>query len=115
MAIILYRIRTVNDCRNGIQNGFWFFKIIIVIGIIISNFLWPITKFNRGWKEEFRLLTKKFCLVLLFIGMIGSFLFIFIQMIFLIDCICTIIEYWLEKAFDGYKRYKCCKEGKVFI
>ncbi len=41
--------------------------------------------------------------------MIGGFLFIFIQMIFLIDCIYTIIERWLEKAFDGYKRYKCCR------
>jgi hypothetical protein len=48
MAIILYRIRTINDCRNGIQNGFWFFKIIIIMGIIITNFLWPISTFNRG-------------------------------------------------------------------
>jgi hypothetical protein len=52
MAVILYRIQTINDWRNGIQNGFWFFKIIILIGIIITNFLWPISKFNRGLKRE---------------------------------------------------------------
>jgi len=52
MAIILYRIRTVNDWGNGIQNGFWFFKIIIIIGIIIINFLWPISKFNRSMKRK---------------------------------------------------------------
>jgi len=55
-----------------------------------------------------------FCLVVLFIGMIGGFLFIIIQMIFLIDFIYAIIEHWLEKAFDGYKRYKYCK-FKSFI
>jgi hypothetical protein len=48
MAIILYRIRTINDWRNGIQNGFWFFKILIIIGIIIINFLWPVSEFNRS-------------------------------------------------------------------
>ncbi len=52
MSIILYRIRTLNDCRNGIQNGFWFFKILIIIGIIITNFLWPISKFNRGLNRK---------------------------------------------------------------
>lgn len=40
--------------------------------------------------------------------MTGGFLFILIQMIFLIDCIYTIIERWLEKASDGYKSYICC-------
>jgi hypothetical protein len=59
MAIILCRIRTANDCRNGIQNGFWFFKIIIIIGIIITNFLWPITKFNRGWKRRISVFNEK--------------------------------------------------------
>jgi hypothetical protein len=48
MSIILYRIRTIHDCRNGIQNGFWFFKIILIMGIIVINFLWSITKFNQG-------------------------------------------------------------------
>jgi hypothetical protein len=53
MAIILYRIRTINDCRNGLQNGFWFFKVIVIIGIIIGNFLWPISELNRGLRIEF--------------------------------------------------------------
>ena len=48
MAILLYRIRTVKDCRNGLQNGFWFFKIVIIIAMIISNFLWSVESFNRG-------------------------------------------------------------------
>ena len=48
-------------------------------------------------------------LVLLFLGTAGGFLFILIQMVFLIDFICTINEYWLEKAMDGSKRYTCCE------
>jgi hypothetical protein len=108
MALILYRIRTINDCRNGIQNGFWFFKILIIIGTIITNFLWPISQFNRGLKDNKRKKKDFIYLVLLFIGMTGGFLFILIQMIFLIDCIYTLNERWLEKAFDGYKRYKFC-------
>jgi hypothetical protein len=40
--------------------------------------------------------------------MSGGFLFILIQMIFLIDCIYTITERWLDRVFDGYKRYKYC-------
>ena len=46
--------------------------------------------------------------------MIGGFLFILIQMVFLIDCICAIIERWLEEAADGRKRYKCCELRKDF-
>jgi len=42
--------------------------------------------------------------------MFGGFLFIFIQMIFLIDCIYTIIEYWVAKSDNGYKIYTCCKK-----
>lgn len=116
MTIILYRIRTVNDWRNGIQNGFWSFKILIIIGIIISNFLWSISKFNRGFKIKFfsKIKRRFYILVLLFIGMFGGFLFIIIQMIVLIDFIYAIIEHWLEKASDGYRSYKCCRFEKVF-
>jgi hypothetical protein len=52
MALILYRIRTINDWRNGLQNGFWFFKILIIICIIIINFLWPVSEFNRSIKTR---------------------------------------------------------------
>jgi hypothetical protein len=58
MSIILYRIRTINDYRNGIQNGFWFFKILLIIGIIGTNFLWPIEKFDRGSRERKRNIKK---------------------------------------------------------
>lgn len=109
MAIILFRIRTVKDCRNGIQNGFWLFKVMIIIAIIITNFLWSVEQFNQGTKLRIFTQNNHFFVVLLFIGMFGGFLFILIQMILLIDCICTIIERWLDQAADGRKRYKCCK------
>lgn len=48
MSIILYRVRTTRDCRNGLQNGFWFFKILFLIGFCVLNFLWPVTTLNRS-------------------------------------------------------------------
>ena len=52
MAMMLFRIRTVKDCRNGLQNGFWFFKVIIIMAMIVANFLWPVETFNQGWKNR---------------------------------------------------------------
>lgn len=120
MTIILYRIRTVNDYRHGLQNGFWFFKILFIVIIIFSNFLWPISQFNRSMKEESisrkkQLVRFFFCLVVLIIGMVGGFLFIIIQMIFFIDFIYKIIEHWLEKVSNGYQRYTCCMRLKFLF
>lgn len=52
MALILFRTQTKQDLRNGLQNGFWFFKIVSIIGLIVTNFLWPIDEFNRSLRKE---------------------------------------------------------------
>lgn len=114
MAILLYRVRTSRDYRNGLQNGFWFFKILVLIGICVLNFLWPIATFNRGASNLFvQLFDRTAFAVLLFIGLIGGFLFIIVQMLFLIDFIYTLNESWIEKAIEGRKRYTWCKSFDV--
>ncbi len=67
---------------------FWFFKILIIIGICIGAFFIP----NQGFALSKLLIKRKiifnqikFSLALMIIGSICGFIFILIQLILLID------------------------------
>lgn len=85
-SIIMIRVRSSKDPRAAIQNGFWFFKFLVLVGITVGAFFIPDGDFNTVWY---------------YFGMVGSFIFIIIQLILLIDFAHSWNQSWLEKAEEG--------------
>ncbi|XP_012686884.1 serine incorporator 2 [Clupea harengus] len=85
-SFIMIRVRSSKDPRAAIQNGFWFFKFLILVGITVGAFFIPDGTFNTVWY---------------YFGVVGSFIFIVIQLILLVDFAHTWNQNWLENAEDG--------------
>ncbi|KAB5517866.1 hypothetical protein PHYPO_G00172140 [Pangasianodon hypophthalmus] len=85
-SIIMIRVRTSKDPRASIQNGFWFFKFLILVGITVGAFYIPDGTFNTVWY---------------YFGAVGSFIFILMQLILLVDFAHTWNQSWLENAENG--------------
>lgn len=82
-TILMINVKTSKDPRSAIQNGFWFFKILAVIGLCIGAF------FIKG--------DSSFTTAWMVIGMIGGFLFILIQLVLLVDFAHSWNERWVGK------------------
>ncbi|KAM6995223.1 serine incorporator 2 [Tautogolabrus adspersus] len=80
---IMIGVRSSKDPRAGIQNGFWFFKLLILIGITVGAFFIPDGTFHTVW---------------FYFGVVGSFIFIIIQLILLIDFAHSWNKAWVENA-----------------
>lgn len=85
-SIIMIRVRSSKDPRAAIQNGFWFFKFLILVGIAVGAFFIPNGTFATVW---------------FYFGMVGSFCFIIIQLILLVDFAHSWNQSWLQRAEDG--------------
>ncbi|XP_064651953.1 serine incorporator 1-like isoform X2 [Lineus longissimus] len=83
-TLIMINVKTSNDPRSKIQNGFWFFKYLIVIGIIVGAFFIPAGAFGTVW---------------MWFGMVGAFFFILIQLVLLVD----FAHAWNEKWIGNYE------------
>ncbi|MCL4118164.1 UNVERIFIED_CONTAM: hypothetical protein GTU68_018265 [Idotea baltica] len=79
--------------RAGIQNGFWAFKYLILIGLIIGAFFIPGGEFGQVW---------------MYFGMIGGFLFILIQLVLIIDFAHSWAETWVDKYEETESRGWYC-------
>uniref|UniRef100_A0A0K2VAT9 Uncharacterized protein n=1 Tax=Lepeophtheirus salmonis TaxID=72036 RepID=A0A0K2VAT9_LEPSM len=88
MALIMIGVKSSNDPRAGIQNGFWGPKFIIIILCMIGAFFIPRGDFGVVW---------------MYIGMIGALLFIFIQLALIIDFAHVWAENWVSHAQNGSK------------
>ncbi|CAF1658208.1 unnamed protein product, partial [Adineta ricciae] len=97
MMILMAQVKQSKDFRSGIQNGFWFFKIIIIVGICCAMFFIP----NRG-----------FISALMVVGSICGFVFILIQLILIVDFAHSWNENWVAKGEDGSRKHYC---GLVFF
>jgi len=84
MALITFKIRSSRDPRANIQNGFWAIKFLVFIALLIGAFYIPKGNFSRVW---------------MYIGMIGGFLFILIQLVLLIDFAYN----WSQKWIGNYE------------
>ncbi len=80
MALIMIGVRSSNDPRAGIQNGFWAIKYLIILAATIGAFFIPEGTFGVVW---------------MYFGFIGAFLFILIQLILIIDFAHSWAEYWV--------------------
>ncbi|XP_035848723.1 serine incorporator 2 [Sander lucioperca] len=85
-TIIMIRVRNSKDPRAAIQNGFWFFKFLLLVGIAVGAFFIPDGTFNTVWY---------------YFGLVGSFFFIITQLILLVDFAHSWNQSWLLKAEEG--------------
>jgi len=86
MSVLMIGVKSSNDPRAGIQNGFWGIKYLIIIGGMIGAFFIPEGTFGEVW---------------MYFGMIGGFLFILIQLILIIDFAHSWAEAWVGNYEDG--------------
>lgn len=91
MAIILFKVKSSSDPRAKFQNGFWFVKIILFVLLVVAAFYIPKGHFGQAW---------------MYVGMIGGYAFILLQLILLIDFAYNWSESWVEKyETTGNKRW----------
>jgi len=86
MSVLMIGVKSSNDPRAGIQNGFWGIKYLIIIGGMIGAFFIPEGTFGEVW---------------MYFGMIGGFLFILIQLILIIDFAHSWAEAWVGNYEEG--------------
>lgn len=100
MSLIMIGVKSSQDPRSGIQNGFWGIKFLVVVGIAIGAFFMP-PGFSPPW---------------MVIGMIGGFLFILIQLVLIIDFGHTLNESWVAKYEETENKcYYALLIGTTFL
>ncbi|XP_049630792.1 serine incorporator 2 [Suncus etruscus] len=129
-SLLMICVRSSRDPRAAIQNGFWFFKFLIFVSLTVGAFYIPDGSFTDIW---------------FYCGVVGSFIFILIQLLLFIDFAHCWNQRWLSKAeecdsrawyaglffftllfytlslvavalmFTYYTHPGACHEGKVFI
>lgn len=82
MAVMMIGVKSSNDPRAPVQNGFWGLKFLIVIGITIGAFFIPEGSFGTTW---------------MWFGLIGGLAFILVQLILIVDFAHTWAEVWVSK------------------
>uniref|UniRef100_A0A8C0ED63 Serine incorporator 2 n=1 Tax=Bubo bubo TaxID=30461 RepID=A0A8C0ED63_BUBBB len=85
-AAIMVCVRSSKDPRAAVQNGFWFFKFLVLVGITVGAFYIPDGAFTSVW---------------FYFGVVGSFLFILIQLVLLIDFAHSWSQLWLRNAAES--------------
>lgn len=85
-AMIMFNVKSSRDFRAKLQNGFWFFKYALLIGIMVGMFYIP---YGTGTFDR----------AMMYLGMIGAFLFILIQLILIVD----FAHGWADKWISNYQ------------
>lgn len=91
-------VRSSKDCRGGLNNGFWGLKFLLLVALWVAAFFIPRGSFGVAW---------------MYIGFIGAFLFILIQLILMIDFAHTWNEIWTSNAEESDN--KCWFGGLFFF
>lgn len=98
-ALIMIKVESSKDPRSRIQNGFWFFKLLILVALWVGAFFIPAdSAFPTAW---------------MVIGMIGGFLFILVQLVLLIDFAHCWNEAWTTSYEESENR--CYYIGLLFF
>ncbi|XP_010221269.1 PREDICTED: serine incorporator 3 [Tinamus guttatus] len=85
-SLIMIEVKTSNDPRASVHNGFWFFKIAAIVGIMVGAFYIPEGPFTRAW---------------FVIGVCGAAFFILIQLVLLVEFAHSWNESWVERVEEG--------------
>ncbi|XP_041835835.1 serine incorporator 1 [Melanotaenia boesemani] len=81
-SILMINIKTSSDPRASVHNGFWCFKFVALVAVMIGAFYIPDEPFTHAW---------------FVIGSCGAFFFILIQLVLLVDFAHSWNESWVEK------------------
>lgn len=99
-AVMMVGVRSSKDPRAALQNGFWGIKFMIVTGIAIGAFFIPETGFGPAW---------------MWVGLIGGFAFILVQLVYIVDFAHQWAEAWVsnyeEEESRGWFAALCCVTG----
>lgn len=87
--ILMFGVKSSHDVRSKIQNGFWFFKYVILIGLTVGFFY---------------LRSESMAGPLMWFGLIGGFIFILLQLILIVDFAHSLAESWLDKYDETESR-----------
>nr|XP_045013492.1 serine incorporator 3 [Jaculus jaculus] len=87
--LLMLNVKTSKDLRASIHNGFWFFKIAAIIGIMVGSFYIPGGYFTSVW---------------FVVGMSGATLFILIQLVLLVDMAHSLNESLVNRMEEGNPR-----------
>ncbi|XP_071616355.1 serine incorporator 3 [Heliangelus exortis] len=85
-SLLMLEVKTSNDPRAALHNGFWFFKIAAIVAIMVGAFYIPEGPFTTAW---------------FVIGVCGAFIFILIQLVLLVDFAHSWNESWVERMEEG--------------
>lgn len=89
MAVAMVGVKSSKDPRAGLQNGLWGIKLLLLAGAMVGAFFIKNDFFQAwGW-----------------VGLVGAFFFMIIQLILLVDFAHSWNESWLAKAEEGSKCY----------
>uniref|UniRef100_A0A182PZQ6 Serine incorporator n=1 Tax=Anopheles farauti TaxID=69004 RepID=A0A182PZQ6_9DIPT len=103
-ALMMMGVRSSKDPRAALQNGFWGIKFMIVICIAIGAFFIPETGFGPAW---------------MWVGLIGGFAFILVQLVYIIDFAHNWAEAWVsnyeEDESRGWFAALCCATGIQYV
>ncbi|XP_029467694.1 serine incorporator 3 isoform X2 [Rhinatrema bivittatum] len=85
-ALLMLNVKSSKDPRASVHNGFWFFKIALLVGTMVGAFYIPDGPFTRVW---------------FIFGCFGAFLFILIQLSLLVDSAHSWNESWVARMEEG--------------
>uniref|UniRef100_A0A914HZ36 Serine incorporator n=1 Tax=Globodera rostochiensis TaxID=31243 RepID=A0A914HZ36_GLORO len=96
--LLMLGVKSSRDGRAPIQNGFWFFKYLL-LGLLIFGFFYLR---DGGW-----------AIPMMWIGMLGAFVFILIQLVLIVDFAHGIAENWVNTYEESESRW--CFAGMIIF
>lgn len=97
LMLVTVCVPNSNQWRGHIHNGYWLFKFLLLVGLCAGAFFIP-QGFSRYW---------------MYVGMVGGFIFILLQLILLVDFTHAWNAKWLQYDPQTGKKSSCGYVGTL--